>query len=67
MRNNNTRVPGYATYPAKEAEDCACWALPVLAFVPVQQLNNVFEPEHGFGKGTIFPELEKPWKGGCCQ
>lgn len=50
-----------------EQDTCGCdgW-LPVLAFVPVQDLNEVFEPECGFSKGTIFPELEKPFMTGRC-
>lgn len=50
-----------------ERDVCGCdgW-LPVLGFVPVQKLNNVFEPECGFSKGTIFPELEKPFLAGGC-
>ena len=40
--------------------------LPVLALLPTQQLGTLFEPEYGFCKGTLFPELYKPWgKVGC--
>lgn len=35
-----------------------------MAYVPWQQLTNVFENlEEAFRIGTIFPELEKPFKG----
>lgn len=35
-----------------------------MAYVPWQQLTNVFENlEEAFKIGTIFPELEKPFKG----
>lgn len=45
---------------------CAVDTLPVLALLPTQQLSTVFEPENGFCKGTLFPELYKPWgKVGC--
>lgn len=38
-----------------------------MAYVPWQQLTNVFENlEEAFKIGTIFPELEKPFKGRRC-
>lgn len=38
-----------------------------MAYVPWQQLTNVFENlEEAFKTGTIFPELEKPFKGRRC-
>lgn len=30
------------------------------AFVPVQRLENVFEPEEALKRGTLFPELYMP-------
>ena len=48
---------------------CGCvgdsW-LAVMAFIPVQVLNEVYEPECGFSRGTIFPELDKPFLAGGC-
>ena len=38
--------------------------LPVMAFVPAQRLEKMYEPEVGFGVGTLFPELYKPWRVG---
>lgn len=40
-----------------------------MAYVPWQQLNTVYEAEKGFVRGTIFPELDKPWLvgGGNCR
>ncbi len=35
-----------------------------MAYVPVQQFGTVFEPTEGFQRGTMFPELYKPWLGG---
>ena len=29
-------------------------------FVPPQQLDEVFTPEEGLSKGTMFPELNMP-------
>lgn len=32
-----------------------------MAYVPMQRLRTMYEPEDGFERGTIFPELDKPW------
>lgn len=37
--------------------------VPVMAYVPFQQYNSVLQPEIGFDKGTIFPELDRPFYG----
>lgn len=39
-----------------------------MAYVPWQQLETVYEPENAFGRGTLFPELDKPLMvgGDCC-
>ena len=34
---------------------------PGMAYVPMQVLNTLYDPEEGFCQGTIFPELNKPW------
>lgn len=39
--------------------------LPVMAFVEKQVLQTVFEPDKALHCGTLFPELYKPFKGGC--
>lgn len=64
--------------PAKAAP-CACAVEPrndsmcadmvvAMAYVPWQTLETVYEPENGFPRGTIFPELDKPLMvgGACC-
>lgn len=40
-----------------------------MAYVPWQNLHTVYEPEGGLCRGTIFPELDKPWMPGgvCCD
>ncbi len=40
-----------------------------MAYVPWQNLNTVYDPEGGLCRGTIFPELDKPWMPGgvCCD
>ncbi len=37
-----------------------------MAYVPWQTFGNVYDPCKGLSRGTIFPELDKPFKGGCC-
>ena len=34
-----------------------------MAYVPMQQLKNTYQPEQGWDNGTIFPELNKPFYG----
>ncbi|HHV59927.1 MAG TPA: spore coat associated protein CotJA [Clostridiaceae bacterium] len=31
------------------------------AYIPFQELNCVYLPMVGLGKGTIFPELDRPY------
>lgn len=38
-----------------------------MAYVPWQHLQTVYEPDYGFERGTIFPELDKPWLPGGCS
>lgn len=40
-----------------------------MAYVPWQNLNTLYDPEGGLCRGTIFPELDKPWMPGgvCCD
>jgi hypothetical protein len=35
-----------------------------MAYVPFQQFGPLYSPENGFDRGTIFPELDKPFLGG---
>lgn len=35
-----------------------------MAYVPRQPLQNVYEADRGFTRGTIFPDLEKPFLAG---
>ncbi len=52
-------------YRAAVACDKETPFLPVMAYVPRQSLTTVFEAERAFYCGTLFPELYKPFKGGC--
>ncbi len=42
-----------------------------MAYVPWQEWRNLYEAEKGFHIGTIFEELDKPFRGirmgGCCR
>ena len=38
-----------------------------MAYVPWQTWMNVYEPCKGLSQGTIFPDLDKPFEGGCCR
>lgn len=51
---------------APPLDTCRDEWLPVLAFVPLQDLGQVYEPECGFPRGTIFPALDKPFLAGGC-
>lgn len=35
-----------------------------MAFVNMQPLESVYETEDGFPRGTIFPNIDKPFYGG---
>ena len=39
-----------------------------MAYVPIQEMASVYETETGWHRGTIFPELDKPFMAGgrCC-
>ena len=44
--------------------------LPVMASLPPQQqITAVYEPDKALERGTLFPELDKPWMvgGDCCE
>lgn len=34
-----------------------------MAYVPWQKWTRIYEPEKGFCEGTIFAELNKPYRG----
>lgn len=40
-----------------------------MAYVPWQTWQSLYDAEKGFSCGTIFQELNKPFRGmgGCCQ
>lgn len=34
-----------------------------MAYVPMQQWGQIYEPEQAWNNGTLFPELNKPFCG----
>lgn len=46
----------------KEKEDCLSGLPLAMAYVPWQCMEEVYEPCHALQVGTIFPELNKPFK-----
>lgn len=35
-----------------------------MAYVPIQKLETVYDPDQAYNRGTLFPQLDKPWLGG---
>ena len=69
MRDTTPRCGGCGT-------DEGGWGLHehplAMAYSPLQVWRNVYEPDMGLERGTIFIELDKPFhegvtKGGCCN
>lgn len=47
-------------------DNCGCGSMPeqmviAMAYVPKQQWNGTYDLCEGLKKGTIFPELDKPF------
>ncbi len=38
-----------------------------MAYVPWQRWGSIYEPCKGLRRGTIFPELDKPFERGACR
>ncbi|WRS28165.1 spore coat associated protein CotJA [Oscillospiraceae bacterium MB08-C2-2] len=55
-------MPAPAPSAASEAECGYCITLG-MAYVPKQLWQKLYEPEIGFGRGTIFSELDMPFIG----
>lgn len=43
-------------------DNCNNWTI-AMAYVPWQNMNQVYEPAQALRAGTLFPELEKPFYG----
>ena len=52
---------------SEKKEDCTIFtAQPIsfgMAYIPYQSWCKLYEPAVGFERGTIFPELDKPFLG----
>ncbi len=53
----------------KELQNADFWIRPLpkdatvaMAYVPYQNAKKLYSPEHGIQMGTLFPELNKPFK-----
>lgn len=65
---NAAATPCACAEPRRTAEEACAAQVVAMAYVPWQQLETVYEPENGFPRGTIFPELDKPLMvGGNCH
>lgn len=50
------------------AEECGFCITLAMAYVPMQEFTDIYEPEQGFSRGTIFAELDLPFMGkGDCR
>ena len=48
--------------PPSDGNMCGtCMGSVGYAFVPVQTFNDIYSPSEGLHRGTIFPELDKPF------
>ncbi|MBQ8174880.1 MAG: spore coat associated protein CotJA [Clostridia bacterium] len=48
-----------------EAASTDCGMTLAMAYVRSQPFENIYSAEDGFGRGTIFADLDKPYEGGC--
>ncbi len=74
MSSNVTMATPYGRRTATDGVCSACeTVLPetecgdmvlAMAYVQMQPWGNLYEPEEGFGAGTVFPDLDKPFLGG---
>ena len=60
-----------ADHPCAERPDCMVLAM---AYVPMQKFEELYNPEVGFDRGTVFRALDLPYLGvqlddeeGCCH
>lgn len=38
-----------------------------MAYVPMQKFTNLYNAAEGFRAGTVFKDLDLPFKGGSCK
>ena len=51
----------YERKDSLEMEDSSCKQALTLVFIENQILQQVYEPDTAFKRGTAFPELDKPF------
>lgn len=75
MNDTNRRgyaARGYGGYDAMRLPPNGITPLPAnpvlaMAYVPVQVRLDVYPCSKALAAGTLFPELDKPFCGGCCK
>ena len=62
MNNMAGNIPFQASKPV-QGGNIPCMPMPELAkaYIPFQNLYQVYPPIQGLERGTIFPELDKPY------
>lgn len=50
-------------YNRNEIAACVDQLPLTMSYVPIQQWNRIYDLGTGFQRGTIFPELDKPFYG----
>lgn len=61
-------LPEPIPMPTPPAQECGYCITPGMAYVPMTEFSDVYEAEEGFGRGTIFAELDLPFMGkGDCR
>lgn len=64
MRNAKKRTDDVSTNPLSPFPE----QTPIgMAYVPYQQWDEIYEANEGFCRGTMFPMLDYPFKGGDCS
>jgi hypothetical protein len=48
----------------EETNNNSCRQALTLVFIQNQELEQVYDTETAFCRGTAFPDLDKPWKAG---
>ena len=67
MAYNNYRQPNVCVVDDNKRDGIADMPL-AMAYVPWQRWQHIYDAEKGFCRGTIFQELDLPFRGiGGCQ
>lgn len=66
-KSQTTRPSADMTPPAGSVpadRECGYCITPAMSYTPRQEWTDVYEPESGFSRGTIFAQLDLPFVGG---